>query len=230
MQQPNLLSITRLKQLVMSDLRSRKYAIVMSAGIIAVLALLAGPNMRFYNGILTIGGLLITGHAFRELHNPIAGIGFLMLPASTLEKWLAKWLITFIGYTLFSCIIYMVFAWLHSGLLLKQWSPTAVFPLNLSMVIKYLVINAIFLLGAVTFKRLSRLKTFLCILGVYVVVACIEFVLALLMKAFNISSSYSYFQIHKAVFSEAFWILILLIIVLFCWLISYLKLTEYEVK
>ena len=128
----------------------------------------------FYLAAFTFGGLIFTSLIFKELHSPHRSYFFLTLPASTLEKLAGAWLLTsplyILGFTIVSFIIYFI-SFLIAGV-----------PFSLSYfyngglgeaILSYMVIQTIFLWGAVYFRKNNFLKTLLCLillgisLGVY---------------------------------------------------------------
>lgn len=123
---------------------------------------------RFQNLYLVtffFGGLLFTSQIFKELHSPHQSYFFHTLPASTLEKLAGAWLLTSPIYILtFTLLSFAVF--LLSFLIVGE-------PFSLSyffndalgkIIISYMVIQTIFLWGAVYFRKNNFLKTVLAIL------------------------------------------------------------------
>lgn len=148
--------------------------------ILSVLIAIFGPGnlpqiQGLYLAAFTFGGLIFTSLIFKELHSPHRSYFFLTLPASTLEKLAGAWLLTsplyILGFTIVSFIIYFI-SFLIAGV-----------PFSLSYfyngglgeaILSYMVIQTIFLWGAVYFRKNNFLKTLLCLiilgigLGVYV--------------------------------------------------------------
>jgi hypothetical protein len=119
----------------------------------------------FYLAAFTFGGLIFTSLIFKELHSPHRSYFFLTLPASSLEKLVGAWLITsplyILGFTLLSFIIYFI-SFLISGL---PFSLSYFFNERLGeSILSYIVIQTIFLWGAVYFRKNNFLKTVLTVL------------------------------------------------------------------
>jgi len=109
-----------------------------------------------------LGGSLLMNSAFTAYHDPAKGISMLMLPVSTLEKFLAKFL-------LLSSIItinLLIFSFLHPFLLdianqgltnnAYQTIPAQEFR---QLTYIYFIAMAVFMLGSIYFQKFSFLKT-----------------------------------------------------------------------
>jgi hypothetical protein len=119
----------------------------------------------FYLVAFFFGGLIFTSQAFKELHSPHRSYFFLTLPASTLEKLVAAWLITsplyIIGFTLFSFIIFLL-GFLIGGV---PFSMSYFFNGGLGeAILSYMVVQTTFLWGAVYFRKNNFLKTVLALI------------------------------------------------------------------
>ena len=135
-------------------------------------------HFLWYPILLFIGGIIFTSSAFSQLDEKTGAHHYLTLPASTLEKFTSKWLITSIGYAVFFSISYWIYAMIANGLCAGIFgeSPKA-FSLfekfheynnNSSFIfIKiYLAIQTIYLAGAVMFRKYVVFKTPLVWIGI----------------------------------------------------------------
>jgi len=113
---------------------------------------------------LLIGGFIISSLAFYEFIKPTERQFYLQLPASNLEKFVSRWLLTGITYT----VGLVLFYWLYSqfanwiGLTFYDHQFDAFTPFrgnNLIAIKSYLAAHTIFLAGAATFKRFAFFKT-----------------------------------------------------------------------
>ncbi len=118
---------------------------------------------NFYQGFFIIG-IIISGIAFSDFRTKLKSQNYLMIPASTTEKFLSTWLITTIAYIIAYYVIFIVF----NALLLiigKLFSVPVDF-LNiftqtnfLRNIGIYLIIQSMFLAGAASFSKSPLLKT-----------------------------------------------------------------------
>lgn len=120
----------------------------------------------FYPIILLGGGFLFTSVAFSELIEDKSRQFYLTLPASNLEKFLSKLLVSSIAYTTFVVVGYFLFSLLVDGLTNYyynyQFIPFAPFSGEYWLIFKlYLTLQSIFLLGAITFRKYAFFKTML---------------------------------------------------------------------
>ena len=228
----NILNIHRLLQLMLNDIRLHAKTILITAATIVVLfALLpfhVTGNSSAYLLILYVGGFIVTGFAFNELHDRSRAHFYLMLPCSNSERFLSKWLLTSLGYAFGVLIIYYLFSLLSVAvnmfLFNRHVNLFDISQPNLWIEIgKYIILQSIILLGAITFKRFVLIKTAL-------VLGCFLLVLSLLIGSvawiFCPQCSQGWFLFSTLMKGEyfIFWI----ILAPFCWIVTYLRLTESE--
>ena len=141
------------------------------AGIVIGLFLIAsasGGGDEFHTSlfvnILVIGGFVVSSTAFSELSDPKTGIHYLMLPGSTLEKYVAKLLLTSIGWTVSVLVLYVlasVVGTLLGGLFFAT-TPGVFLPASRAIWVSiagYLVAQSVFLFGSIYFRKVALLKT-----------------------------------------------------------------------
>jgi hypothetical protein len=120
----------------------------------------------FFVGLLFLGGFLFSSGAFKEMHQQGSGPFYLTLPGTTLEKLLSKLLVTSAGYAA-AVLLYMAGASALSELLNRAvfaaghawFNPFS--PANLKSAAVYLVLQSLFLLGSVWFRKVVFLKIIL---------------------------------------------------------------------
>ena len=120
----------------------------------------------FYIGLLFLGGFLFSSGAFKEMHQQGSGPFYLTLPGTTLEKLLSKLLVTSVGYAA-AILVFMTGLSALSELLNRAvfasghawFNPFS--PANLKSAAVYLVLQSLFLLGSVWFRKVVFLKIIL---------------------------------------------------------------------
>ncbi|MFW6291602.1 MAG: hypothetical protein ACOC7V_04670 [Spirochaetota bacterium] len=169
------LSPARVATLMRHDIVTQSKSILTSfaalAGVVIALFLFAsasGGGSEFHTSlfvnILVIGGFVVSSTAFSELNDPKTRIHYLMLPGSSLEKYVAKLLLTSIGWTV-SVVVLYIFATavgtLLGGLFFAT-TPGVFLPTSRTIWVSmagYLVSQSIFLFGSIYFRKVAFLKT-----------------------------------------------------------------------
>lgn len=201
---------------------------------------------EWFGTILMIGGFLLSSFAFYELANKQKGMSYLMVPASMLEKWLSRLLLTGPAFALYFWILFGVIALIAQGIsqLLFgvqlepfEWSGDTTWLL----IRLYLVFQAFFVAGSVFLGRLAFLKTPVALAIVGFVMLGIMY---LYLKALTWNISQPGWEIEFAgeyrnsagmrawvegpmvkTLEGLFW----WVLAPFFWVVSYLRLTEKEV-
>ncbi len=124
-------------------------------------------------------GLLISGFAFPEIRNRLKNYRYLTLPASSLEKFVSYLLLTTVGYISLFTISYWGFSHVFLSIIesILDTENLNVFeltnPLLWNVIQAYIIIQSLFLAGALSFRRLPPLSAlavfFLAILGLFLV-------------------------------------------------------------
>ncbi len=132
--------------------------------------------LTYFALTLFIGGFIITSRAFTELHTKSRNHDWLMLPASPIEKFLSRLLLSSLGVGLGSIIYFFLFSLLGSGITAIVFGRA--YPLfNPAdgtvwlMVLHYIVLQSLFFAGAVYFKKAHFIKTVLVLTAFVFVVA-----------------------------------------------------------
>lgn len=171
------LDFLRLSNLIKIEIITNYRTLLLGAGAITgVLLFLSLATVRssfswnfhdtFYPFVLFLVGYIFTSTAFKELHQYPRNYSYLTLPASILEKFLTKFLLTSVGFIIITLIGYFVFSILAAVLTNLVFGRS--FPLfdpfnsDVWTVIKvYFITQSIFLFGSVYFKSHSLLKVLL---------------------------------------------------------------------
>jgi hypothetical protein len=195
-------------------------------------------HLKLYAALLFIGGFWTTSLAFKELHAPERNYIFLTLPSSNCEKFLSKLLLTAPGYVLASLLGYFTLSVIVNGasLLILQTTQPIFNPFDrdiVTMLHYYFVLQSLFLLGSVYFKRHVMSKMILTISCFIIVALLLLAASAKLFLKYHIFTISGYehwinldfdFDVLPNFIKAIFWFYL----APFCWLITYLRLTESE--
>lgn len=223
----------RIMKLITNDLLLHKKLILIVTATLFVFSLLLpelmAANQAVYFIILYGVGFIISSFAFNDLHETRKAYLWLMLPSSSLEKFISKWLLTSMIFALGSLIIYYILSFvilLFFALINKQSvSMPIFFDTNLWLGIgKYVILQAVILLGAINFKRFTLIKTALSVGCIFVLISLIVLALAGLFYPFSHHAFASFLRATVEGWHFIFWIAL----APFCWYLTYLKLTESE--
>ena len=145
------------------------------AGLVTCLSLIdASGNLEpqfhrnIYLIILFAGGIWLTSRTFRVFHDPVEGVSWLLLPASSLEKTVSTILLSNLVFIACSLMVYFPLSLVSEGLnrlVLHRFHPTfnPFDPSVLRGISIYFAAQAPFLVGAVYFKKHVLSKTILSI-------------------------------------------------------------------
>lgn len=129
-------------------------------------------HQRLFPLLLFTTGFVLTGQAFRELRDPHGAMAWMLLPAGTFEKWASRLFLTGVGYavafTIAWCLISALAQIVSRSLFsfacpwFSPFQPMVMFSIGL-----YTVLQSLFFVGAIYFRRLAFIKTtlFLMLLG-----------------------------------------------------------------
>ncbi len=123
---------------------------------------LFGPFMfSIFTVLVTYGGYAFSSTMFNELNAPSSATQFLTLPASTLEKLTAAWLVSYVAYTAVGVLaIYIL------SLMVGEDVSSASTMTGLSDFYIYTITQSIFLFGAAYFKANNFLSTLIAMIVV----------------------------------------------------------------
>ena len=196
----------------------------------------------FFKNILFIAGLIITSSSFWEMHRKTSVQSYLLLPASNFEKFSSRLFLTSIGFSILVVIGLFLFSCFSEGLntLLFKRHNILFNPFSTYIwitIARYIVIQSIFLLGAVYFKKHNFLKTVNTILITIFILTVLGLILIKIEYAdffhnfYTIEESQirlftSYGSPLQKVLQIIFWVLPAPLF----WTIAYFRLKEAEVK
>ena len=133
--------------------------------------------------MLFLWGILASSRAFRELHDKTRNERFLLLPASTAEKTIARLLTVTVGF-----VAYLLLFTFLVSLLVESWNSfqfgtrNAYFepfsPIVWDLIPQYLVLHSIYFLGAAWFRRRHLAKTTLALALIIVGLILFTFLVA----------------------------------------------------
>jgi hypothetical protein len=218
------------------------------AGLMLLSALNAGSNAfsfyeTWFTGLLFFGGQVIASFSFRELHDKTRNEAYLLLPASALEKTLARLFrstVAFVAYlVVFTTIASLVIEgikWAVLGRANPVFTPFA--PAIWQRLDVFIVVQSLFFLGAAWFRRLHFVKTLAALTLAPIALGIIGGTLLRLVLgerpevAFSGLSErgfYNLYLAHQLAFDSAFVALKVLVFValpLFCWYVAWLRVKE----
>jgi len=212
----------------------------------------------WYPILLILGGSLFTSSLFSELNNQQSGQIFLTLPASNLEKYASKWLMSTIGIVLWITITFWLFQ-LILGFVTSTFygygldtlsvfgEPYGIgmygesFSVNWVIIQIYIATSSIYFLGAIAFRKYEFFKTVLATFLFNLVIALISAgVFYLVMYDFLPQNNNHFHSVHVEMgegfrhFAADYGLQILIfigqfVIPIILWTAAYFKLKEAEV-
>jgi hypothetical protein len=196
-------------------------------------------------GFLFLGGFITTSIIFSDdMFSRIGQHNWLMLPASRLQKFLAKGLLTAIAYPIALAVLLTVVSIVVEAIaLLFFGNPFIMFnPFTRHigiMMLHYLVTQSIFLLGATYFRKTHFVKTVLSLGVIGILLAILSTIMVRIVFApyftgpfgfhFSIDSYVMYdhltlVRVSKWIGSVIYWA----ILPAFCWYTAYLRVKEVQ--
>jgi hypothetical protein len=240
------LSLQRLTWLLRSDLlRSLRTALVVS-GTVALVALVVSlvdaydrnVGTSFYRavfvGALFAWGTIATSLSFGDLHGRGSNTAFLLLPASALEKTLARLLVYTVALILYLLVFTTVLSWLLEGIntLLFGIRREVFSPfdrLAWYVMPHFIVAQALFFAGAAWFRKASFVKTVGAVTAIVVGLACIAGAFAWAIgtaPTFSAEGSFPTFDWLV----DAAWVVYVWLLPPFCWFVAWLRVAETQVS
>jgi hypothetical protein len=191
------------------------------------------PNLiNIYNITFFISGFIVTSRIFSELHVPQQSYAYITLPVSSLEKLAGSWLQSSVLFIILFKGICMLFYFLACliGQKIECFAQLFTFE-ELRNIGLFIVLQTVFFLGAVYFRKNNFLKTILALFTVNVCVALFSLIFALIVfKGHQHSGNFTISlndlaKPSQQVISFAFWVLL----GPFMLLVSYFRLKETQV-
>lgn len=219
---------------------------------------ITGDPVIAYLMAATIYGAIVTAGTFSELNFTDRKTGFLMLPASTFEKYISKFIYTTICFAIitlsaFAAAVLIVEIWnpsFRGTYLFKGLFSSFSFSHITFFIQRYAIFHSIFFFGAVYFRKIEAGKVILVYFGFLIFIFMYNFILNVIPFFRHMYSSYdlplmelkeNYFQyltrksaaalISYNQISRSILVFILRYIMpLFFWILAYQRLKESEVR
>ena len=242
-----------LKQVKWDALQNYRFVYIFYLVIFGLMMLtdVNGGGGQLHGGLFWItmflGGLIFTSNLFSELGEPQSKQFYLSTPSSHLEKFSSKLFLSTIAYTMITMVVFTIMSFVATFLVeLRNGTDSQSFnPFlgkNVELVRFYLIIQSVFLLGAVMYVRGAFLKTIATVIGIGFVFSIVWATVGLgaisqyLPFNGNFDISISDVDLDKDNLEASFkWYLylikwfFLLVLAPLMWIITYFKLTEKEV-
>lgn len=171
----------RIGALMRHDLQTNLKSLLSAMGTIASIAIVLfvitswtsdpGDSMREFHpslflNFLLIGGYVVSSVAFTQMHEPTKGIHYMMLPGSTTEKYVARLLLTSVGWTVVTIVVYTAATVVAAAIATPIFdrTPGVFLPVGRELwrgIASYLVTQSVFLFGSIYFKKAAFFKTVL---------------------------------------------------------------------
>ncbi len=229
-----MLSFTRLFWLIRNDIRLHaKNILIVALTLIVLLALIpfhVTGNVTFYYFILYVGGFIISSSVFADYHSHRKAFFYLTLPCSNLERFFSRWFETSILYALALLLLYYLFS-LVSNLInwqvYHQQLPlfNIIEPSLWREIVKYIILQSIILLGAVTFKKYALIKTALVIGCYFLIFSLFSLLITLIVCPHCLQQDFAV-HLRLPINHLLFWIIAAPV----CWIVTYLRLNEIELR
>lgn len=208
-------------------------------------------HATFFPMILFGVGFLLVSFSFKDLYEDSERSSYLGLPASHLEKYLSRFILTFFILPIFISMIYCIYAFLYDSVLTLLKANDIMYfsffsnefigrvPTSFDFLKIFFPIHSIFFLGAITFRKLAIIKTFLngFILFITIISAlyfCAKLILPELFTGWVLLGDpkvipNEWFQgIVSEYGKDVLYGFLCLVVPVFLWTASYFKLTEKE--
>ena len=247
-------SIERLGWLLRADLtagyRSLLTVSATLTGVILIASLISfepgggaqGFFVSWYGGMLYVWGVIASSRAFRELHDKTRNEAYLLIPASSIEKTVARLLAVTIGLAAYLLIFTTVVSLLVEGVFrLLPGAGYGLFnpldPMVWPLITGYFFLQSFFFLGAAWFRRRHFIKTSLAIILVGIGLALFAMLtLRLVFAPVGMAdvegliawAAGSYRGLFQSL--EALRTIFAILLPLACWTIAWLKVRETQVS
>lgn len=232
----NTFEFNRLLKLIKIDILTHKKTILVTlATLIAIFALLPfhiSSSSDAYFFVLYTVGFAVTNRAFNEMHDPRKAFTYLTLPCSNLERLISKFLVTTILISITLVVIFYLCS-VFSVFMNKVLYNNSVTLFDLSAfglwsgIGKYIIFQSIFFLGAAYFQKGSTTKTTLVLCCIFIVLSLLLFLFSwMICPSCNQSGMINLITKSFDGLNFIFWILVAPI----CWVFTYLRITECEIK
>lgn len=246
---------------ILSDYKSWLIYLLAIVGVYTGISLLEGAAYKFsgslsepdnlnnlFPGFLFLGGFITSSMAFSDVNDKFKSSLWLTLPGSTLEKYISGVIISGIGYVVFlitafivASVVGNIFSRPIFGFGLAIFNP---FTLSFghesvwSLSLYYLLLQSIFIVGSIVFRKAAFIKTIFTVFAVQLVLSIIfSFIGYLFVKLgadidWDLGRFLFFNYAPESIFNLVSQILLITCGILFIFfnIVGYLKLREKEVK
>ena len=247
------LALPRLWYLLRGDfITGYRSLLVSSAGLAALILVVAMIAPSDYHGfssfhrtaftiVLFTWGIVATSRAFGSLHDKTRNEGYLLLPASALEKTLARLLTVTVGFVAYLLVFCAVVSVVVESLNLLFFGNRHRFfdpfdPIVWERISLYVVVQALYFLGAAWFRRGHFMKTTLAITLGFIALATLTLVALRIafadLWAVAWDIDYALESLHDwfASTGSGFLFAVKLLLPIACWCIAWLRVAETQVS
>jgi hypothetical protein len=259
MEMHNTMNVKRLWQLFKIDIfiygRSYLSMLALFGGLALIASLVSGAQGTAIDIVPTLypfvvfSGIIMASLSFSKLHERERAADYLLLPASTPEKYVSKLILTAIAFIaaslLFLCCLSFALSIINRFYFASE---TPVFnPFDeklMGIVQKFLVAHSLYFFGSIYFKNKATLKTslsivtFACVLLIFLTL-CVRVIYHDFIPNFdghhNLNiDNYTFFKMYKdspwPMVVENAELFFLIGVPLFFWSLGYIRLKEVEVR
>lgn len=244
-------SSNRLIQLTRNDLVRNYRAVLIVSAVLALLTVLGPAGLAyarytsvgfyrfFFIGALFAWGTIATSLAFRDMHGRLTNTPFLLLPATALEKTLARLLVSSVFLIVYLLLLTSLLSLIGESLELTGRSSNEWFSpfdgMAWAVIPHYIVVQSVFFLGAAWFRKMHYVKTLLSVAILITGLSVVSAVLGWLGWAtwngggVNFDGSDSFF-VPMRWLGELLKIAYFAGLPLFCWYVAWLRVKETQVS
>jgi hypothetical protein len=238
--------------LLRSDVLRSYRSWLVTSGTLALVALLISwfgawdrvVGAGFYDSVFVAmlfgWGTITTSQAFADMHGRGTNAAFLLLPASALEKTAARLLLHTVGLFIYLLVFTTVLSFVLEGINVVFFDVRREFFLPFDRTAwwifpHYLVVQALFFLGAAWFRRVHFVKTVGAVIGIWIGLALAAAPILWILGPGNgmwfegggpgpelFSSLDSVGDVAKIVYH--------VVLPVFCWFVAWLRVTETQVS
>jgi len=181
MKRNSILNFNRLVSTLHQDLSTNFWKILLAAealwGVLVISLLYFNAvnknfnlHDKYYTFVLVFVGLFVASISFGELNDKKKGHFFLILPTSSLEKFLSRFIFSTIGYLLLINLVFYTASLCAYGIDFYLFNKTQILfnitnPSMITAMLVFLILHSLFFFGAVCFRKLAFLKMILVISG-----------------------------------------------------------------
>jgi hypothetical protein len=242
-------SLQRFAWVLRNDLmRGYRSALVISgtAALVALVVSVAGaydgdvgPGALFYRGLfiaaLFAWGTIATSTAFSDLHGRATNAGFLLLPASALEKTLSRLLLHTVGLIVYLLVFTTALSWVLEGINTvwigeRREFFTPLDALAWSLLPHFIVVQALFFLGAVWFRKVQFVKTVAALIAIVMALSAFAVFVAWMLGPRSWSGGGPSLEDPISWIVEVAPWLYYFALPLLCWFVAWLRVTETQVS